>query len=101
MTAEEVTFGEASGRQKADFALTDLVGKTFSIKAFETQKRTIQDNETEIAYITLGDGKVAYTWSEIVVGQLREIEDTLKNGKLVKASLVQKKTSKGRYLALE
>lgn len=96
-----VSFADASGRIQADFSLDDKVGEEISIKSFVSEDRNYKGNATHISYITLADGKVAYTWSETVTRQLDQIKEALANGSLVKCKVSKKKGEQGEYLTLE
>lgn len=100
-TEQVVSFGEASGRIKADYSLNDKVGTEVLIKSYSTEERNYKGKPTHIAYITIQDGKVAYTWSETVVNQLALLDETLATGKIIRAKVTSHKSGTGTYISLE
>ena len=119
-TTKPTTFGDASGKTKADANLNVFIGKTIVIRSYTAEAREFTDKETKekkttsLFYITIDPqtvrvedadvkAKVLYTWSGVVGGQLEQIKDKLgEDGSGVSAKVISKKGSQaGKYIALE
>jgi hypothetical protein len=74
--------------------LTNHLGEQIEIASVDYTKIA---RYGEAAIITTKDKKKYYTFSKVILDQLRRIEDTLKNGYIVRARVVKKH----RYLTLE
>jgi hypothetical protein len=74
--------------------LTNRLGEQIEIASVDYTKIA---RYGEAAIITTRDKKKYYTFSKVILDQLRRIEDTLKNGYIVRARIVKKH----RYLTLE
>jgi len=74
--------------------LANLIGEYIEISSVDYMKIP---KYGEVAIITTRNKKRYYTFSRVVIEQLRNIEDTLKKGYIIKARI----TKKRRYITLE
>ena len=79
--------------------LTDLVGQTFIIKDIEWLEREIRNEKVNIPIVTVevdGETRKYHTWSRVISKQLEAIEEQLRKGVYVKATVKKVK----RYYTL-
>ena len=95
-----VSFGEISQQTfGTEGNLTDLVGQTFIIKDVEWLEREIRNEKVNIPIVTVevdGKTKKYHTWSRVISKQLEAIEEQLRKGVYVKATVKKVK----RYYTL-
>ena len=70
--------------------LTDLVGVSFRIKDIEWVEREIRGEKMNIPIVTVevnGEEKRYHTWSRVISKQLEQIEEHLRKGLMVEATI--------------
>ena len=88
-----ISFKEIKGSFSDMIPLRNLAGMNITIIRYEIQDR----NLGKMAIIVTESGTKYYTFSEVIISQLQQIEEYLKSGYKVKAKIVKQ----GRYLTLK
>lgn len=112
-TKRRMTMSDALGRTQAEASLADVVNDDIAIASFTTEDRTIEGKQTKIAYITLDEpiatthdrkpveAKTLYTWSQIAIKQLEQVQEKLAEGNVITAHVTEHKGAEGNYQSLE